>query len=360
MLRWSARLTPYRLPFRRPWSSGAGSWRERHGWLLQISDHQGNRGYGDAAPLPEMGSETPEQSEEWLRANSERLSRLTPEQALLHLADDRSHPAARCALECALLDLQGKQQERPLWQLLGAENPQPVRLNAALGELDESVASRARDAVAAGFDTLKLKLGIHPQEQELERLRQLASGLPDNTLLRLDANRAWSPEQARSWIGHLNPLPVESLEEPLARWDNNSMALLQREARFDLAADESLPPFLHRHPLSALPVRRIVLKPLLLGGLLPTRGLIRQAAALELHCVITSCLESNAGLWPLLHLAASTDQLTGAVAHGLATGDLFSRNLGPAPTVTRGRVRIEESPGSGFILRTDAPYNQPE
>jgi len=351
---WSARLTPYRLPFRHPWRSHAGIWRERCGWLLQLTDDQGNRGYGDAAPLPEMGSETPRQCESRLRTTIEELRHLVPEQALLHLAEDSSHPAARCALECALLDLQGKRQVHPLWQLLGAGTPQPVRLNATLGELDETVGARAADAVAAGFDTLKLKIGLHQEAQELARLRELAGKLSSGTHLRLDANRAWSPEQALAWIRHLNELPVESLEEPLARWDDDSMEQLQQAATFDLAADESLPGFLRRHPLSALPVRRIVLKPTLLGGLLPARSLVRQAASLGLQCVITSCLESSAGLWPLLHLAALADREAGPTAHGLATANLFSHDLGPAPVIEHGRVRIGEEPGSGFILRTDA------
>ncbi|MCW8906643.1 MAG: o-succinylbenzoate synthase [Sedimenticola sp.] len=357
---WSARLTPYRLPFRHPWSSHAGAWRERCGWLLKLTDDRGNRGYGDAAPLPEMGSETPGQCEAWLRSNMQGLRHLAPELALENLANSGGHPAARCALECALLDLQGQQQQRPLWQLLGVEEPQPVVLNAALGELDETATTRARNALTAGFDTLKLKIGIHPESQELAHLQQLAAELPDSVYLRLDANRAWNPNQALAWIQRLNDLPVESLEEPLARWDDNTMAQLQQAARFDLAADESLTGFLRQRPLAALPVRRVVLKPALLGGLLPARDLIRQAAPLGLHCVITSCLESSAGLWPLLHLAAFTDQVTGPTAHGLATGDLFSHDLGHAPAIEQGRVRVGECPGSGFILRRDTPNQHQE
>lgn len=345
---WTAELTPYRLPLRHPWRSHAGSWMERRGWLLRLTDHRGFHGYGDAAPLPEMGSEPPERCEAWLHQQVDALQSRSPASALSELPEHGDHPAARCALECALLDLQARQQQQPLWQRLGAEKQQPIRLNAAIGDLDQGVTERALNAVSAGFDILKLKLATHPEAQELDLLQQLAATLPNGIRLRLDANRAWTPHQAEHWIDRLNQLPVESLEEPLATWDNAILRDLQDSARFDLAADESLPGFLQHHTLSALPVRRLVIKPMLLGGLLPARNLIRQAAGLGLRCVITSSLESSAGLWPLCHLATLADQVAGPAAHGLATGAIFSHDLGPSPAIEQGRITPGNRPGSGF------------
>lgn len=350
---WAAKLTPYRLPFTHPWSSHKGVWQERHGWLLQISDRQGYRGHGDIAPLPQMGSEPPAQSEAWLDATLATLQHLEPRQALQQLPAAPGHPAARCGLECALLDLLAQRQQRPLWQLLGGVRPAPLRTNATIGNLDSRVTERALDAVAAGFDTLKLKIGVQSAATELARLQQLADRLPPGIHLRLDANQAWDPAQAQRLVAALNRLPVESLEEPLAEPLVAALKGLQQAASFDLALDESLAGFLTRHPLSATPVRRLVIKPMLLGGLLPSLRLIRQAAAYSLRCIVTSSLESSAGIWPLCHLAAVADQQAGPATHGLATSHLFSRDLGLPPTVEQASIALGSRPGSGFILQED-------
>jgi o-succinylbenzoate synthase len=277
---------------------------------------------------------------------------LSPAPACRALPPASGHPAARCGLETALLDLQGKQQGLPLYRLLGGEPGQAVRLNAALGALDESSGERAAATIAAGFNILKLKLGSAPMAVELALLEQLCERLPGGVRLRLDANRAWRAYETRQLIERLNHLPIESLEEPLRDPHHETLDELQALARFDLALDESLPGFLQAgQRLLPLPVKRLIIKPACLGGLLPALGLVRQAHQQGTACVITSTLESSAGLWPLLHLAATADALTTPAVHGLATADWFTGDLGNAPVIRDGRVTLEPESGTGFILR---------
>ncbi len=346
-------LTPYRLPFVTPWKSAAGIWHQRQGWLVRLTDQSGHTGYGDAAPLAESGTETLFQARAWLEARRTTLMDGTPERVMQQLSPTTRHPAARCGLETALLDLQSKQQGLPLYrQLAGTAVHSSVRLNAAIGTLDESAGDRAAAAIAAGFTLLKLKLGGAPISTERPRLERLCRQLPDGIGLRLDANRAWQMPEAFDLIGTLNQLPVESLEEPLRKPDPRSLEILQSRARFDLALDESLSGFIRQQRLRSIPVNRLIIKPTCLGGLIPALGIIRQAHRHGLTCVITSTLESSAGLWPLLHLAASADLLTTPAIHGLATAGWFSRDLGNPPPLISGRVVLGSEPGTGFILKT--------
>jgi L-alanine-DL-glutamate epimerase-like enolase superfamily enzyme len=94
-----------------------------------------------------------------------------------------------------------------------------------------------------------------------------------------------------------------------------------------------------------LPVRRLVLKPGVLGGPLATRRLAQAAAAAGIEVVLTSLVESAAGLWPAVQLAAT---LPAPVAHGLATSAWLAGDLGAPPEVRLGAIALPSGAGSGF------------
>lgn len=196
MLISAARFGAYRLPLVTPWQSNAGSWRAREGWLIQITDDHGNTGYGDVAPLPEIGTETLQQSEERLHALLPTLINRKSEQVFCLLPNAAATPATRFGLETALLDLQSKQRAIPLYRLLADQAIKAVQINASIGSLDNQVLERASSAVTAGHTTLKVKLGLYPMSEELTQLYRLSDQLPANCRLRLDANRAWKADEA--------------------------------------------------------------------------------------------------------------------------------------------------------------------
>ena len=345
-----AKLKAYQLPFSTPWKSSKGILRDRHGWLISLTDTTGLTGYGDAAPLPEMGTETLQQAEEWLNPQLSALMGGEPEQCLHALPCAETRPAGRFGLETALLDLHAKQCGIPLYRLLTDRKPGSIRVNATIGSLEPGIEARTQAALSAGFTTLKLKLGRYPLDEELAALQKLCKRLPAGCQLRLDANQVWHEESTDVLIQGLGGLPIESLEEPFSDLDLSRLDKLQAAVPFDLALDESLRGFLRDHPLSDLPVKRIIIKPTLLGGILSSLKLIQEADQRGIHCVITSSLESSAGIWPLLHLAAAADRITLPAIHGLATVNWFSRDLGNAPFISSGLIRLEAGPGSGFIL----------
>ena len=180
---------PYALPLRRPWRSAQGLIKERRGLLIELTDADGRTGFGDTAPLPEAGSENLSRAETWLARELSRQVGLSAEQALALLPPAGEHPAARCGLETALLDLQAQRAGLPLASLLNPRAALQVPVNASLGTTHGNLNARAADAFAAGYRVLKIKLGVDPPEQELARLQRLAAALPDGYRLRLDANR---------------------------------------------------------------------------------------------------------------------------------------------------------------------------
>ncbi len=93
-------------------------------------------------------------------------------------------------------------------------------------------------------------------------------------------------------------------------------------------------------------MRRLVLKPAALGGLRRTLALARRLQAGGIEVVITSLIESAAGLWPTAQLAAA---IGSPIPQGLATADWLREDLGPPPRVQAGHLDLPDSPGSGFV-----------
>jgi o-succinylbenzoate synthase len=265
-------------------------------------------------------------------------------------------PAARYGAECALADLAAQGDGVSLAQWLsvrdskdGGAGPRRalelVPVNAALGALGDITPAVLRDWGSAGYQVLKVKVGLGPPEEELRRLTALAQHIPQRVALRLDANRAWNLGQASGAIAGLAGLRVESLEEPLRDPSAADLRRLQAEAGFPLALDESLHGPGTTWALADLPVRRVVLKPAVIGGLRRTLALAAQARDAGLEVVLTSLIDSAAGLWPTVHLAAAVG---GKIPHGLATAHWLARNLGEPPRPRAGFIQVPSVPGTGF------------
>jgi L-alanine-DL-glutamate epimerase-like enolase superfamily enzyme len=79
--------------------------------------------------------------------------------------------------------------------------------------------------------------------------------------------------------------------------------------------------------------------------MLPTLALAGRAQERGIEVVVTSVLDSAAGLWPALQLAAA---LPDDRVHGLATSAWLARDLGAVPTPVAGRIALPHLPGSGF------------
>ncbi len=308
------RLHPYHLPLRRPWVAASTTVSERRGWMVEINADDGATGWGDCAVLPSAGE-----------AGAAQM---------------------RWAIETALIDLEARRRDVPLATLLGARTL-TVPVNAALGPLDEDCAERAVAAAAQGFRIGKIKVGIAPIEEELARLRELAATAGGTLFLRLDANRAWSYDDATRFLHGIADLPdlrVDGVEEPLAEPTCASLGALQAALPFPIAVDESLPALGVAPLLVSRAVRRFVLKPARLGGVLPTLTLAQRAQRAGIEVVLTSVVDSAVGVAAAAHLAAAI----GGPAHGLATSDWLARDVAPPLPIVAGRMLLPDAPGLGL------------
>ena len=338
-------FAPYRLPLRQPWVSARGGFVVREGWLVRLETDAGLIGFGDCAPLPQAGTESMDSAVACLSGWAAALPGLSLEVALGRISTNAAEaPAACCGLETALLDLLAQQAGLPLARWLNPHSFAIVKVSAMLGGLDSQVVARAQAAVAEGYSVLKLKVGLASRHEEIPSLHDLARGLPAGVSMRLDANCAWNEREAEDFLGALAGLPVESVEDPLANPDRAGWLRLQANVPFPLAADESLRIMGADAVFNLPPVRRVVLKPMVLGGLVPALALARRAREAGVECVVTTTVDSAVGVTAALHLAAA---VANDLAHGLATSAWLRCDVGGAPLVAEGVLRPGGDPGLG-------------
>lgn len=335
--------------------------------MLDIEDETGRIGYGEAAPLRGFGTETLDACRAALAACCARLRGSTLDEtgwaeqasggdALRALRPAAPLPdeavAARHALESALLDLLAQRAGLALATLFTPHPAAAVEVNATLGASDPAEAARqARAAVAAGFGTLKLKVGVGGLAADVARVQAVRAAAGDASRLRVDANGAWSERDAAKALDALAHLGVEYVEQPLPPADVAAMARLRKISPIAVAADEAV--------VSGQAARRLiaegaadvlVLKPMVLGGLWPALTVARLARAQGVRTVLTTALEGAYGRTAALHAAAAwAAQDKAPLASGLATGGLLAEDLVAQPPQARqGRMSCPTGPGLGL------------
>ncbi len=313
----SGSLEDHRVALPAPARNARAQWTERASIILRLRDDEGHTGVGEASPLPGYSRDTLDRARATLRAL--RWKQMAASLALdpkrifdfveRHVADS---PAARFAVETALLDLLAQRRRVPLWRLL-ANEPEPIALAAWIDEPDAraSVAAAHR-AVDAGFATLKLKLGRH-LDLELAVARTLRRELGPDIALRFDANRSLANRAPRV-LDALAELNAEMIEEPVAlerlsEWTGAPLPVALDESLQDDNAEPRVVSLLDRGLASVL-----VLKPMALGGFGACLRWAELAHRRGSQVVVSHLLDGPIAWHAATALAIA---LGGTLAHGL-------------------------------------------
>jgi o-succinylbenzoate synthase len=335
-------IAAFSLALRAPLSTARGTVTHRRGFLLRIRDEHGLCGLGEASPASWIDGESLEETERSLRELVRSVGRQ-------RTADLELSPAARCALDTARLDLEARQEGVAACRRLGG-SPRPIGLAALLGEQTESgFARELAQALARGFRCFKLKVGADPAI-DLSRLSRVRREGGAQSVIRLDANRAWSFDQARRALESFRAFSPEQVEEPLRSSEPAVLARLRAEASVPIAADESLrrPQDLERLA-AARSVDAVVLKLARLGGPRPTLALARRAIELGLRVVLTDSIDTAIGRAAVLHVAAALPppiEFVGLAGSRLLVSDVTSDGPG-------GPLLEPAGPGLGVTLDAD-------
>ena len=343
------RYRPFRVPMRTPMQTARAAIEYRAGVVVELTDSEGVRGLGEASPLPEFGEGSARDVLGLLGAYAPDLLDGIPADL-----DEPGAAALRCALDVAELDLEGRQEGLPVAALLTDSPRAGVATNAVIGDgPPERVLEEVREAVEAGFRTLKMKVGAKAPDEDVRRIRLIRIAMPELEI-RLDANGGWDEDTAADTLRRLDGCELELVEQPVPVGATEALTRLSLDARCLVAADEGVQSVEDgRALLAAGAVTALVLKPMRLGGLRPAFSLASEAAAQGVPCIVTTTFDAGIGVAAALHLAAAVPSVEALPdpAHGLATADHLAADIVVDPLrPSDGTLALPEQPGLGVDL----------
>lgn len=318
-----ASFRKYTLQFKQPSGTSRGVYTRRDSWFIFITDGDAT-GIGECAPLPDLSFDALPRMNRKLLQVCEQIDYFAQ-----NLPELREWPSVQFGIETALLDLRNGGR-RILYPSDFTEGKTGIAINGLIwmGK-PEFMKQQIRSKLEAGFRCLKLKIGAIDFETELELLKSVRKEYSaEEITLRVDANGAFSFEQATENLKRLGELQIHSIEQPIATGQWDKMARLCRQSPVPVALDEELIGVYAqkemKRMLSTIQPAYLILKPSLHGGIAGCEQWISTAQNAGAGWWVTSALESNIGLNAIAQWTATMNTTT---EQGLGTGQLFTNNF---------------------------------
>lgn len=239
-----------RAPIAAPLANAFGAMTNRPAVLLRVTASDGAWGWGEVfSNFPQVGAEHRARLVRSLfvplltgaSADDPAATGAMLEQRTRLMAIQCGEPGPFAQItggvDQALHDMAARRAGVPLWKHLGG-TPRVRVYASGLGPDDADEAARAKHA--EGFRAFKLKVGFGAA-RDVANLAALRNALGSDATLMLDANQAWTPEEAPARIAELAPYAPHWIEEPIAAdHDHATWNALARASPVPLAAGENL------------------------------------------------------------------------------------------------------------------------
>ena len=326
-----------------------GDMHERDIVEVRLDWGGGDFGVGEAAPLEPYDRVPPAAVAAALQVYESVLGDAPPDaghaELLAACAHERDLPEALAAIDLALWDRAGRRAGRPVAQLLAADAPASVAVNATLGADDRAgAAAQAAAAARAGFGCVKVKVGIG---DDAGRVAAVRAAVGPDVAIRVDANGAWSNEhEALANLRALVLTGLEYAEEPVHGVD--ALTAVQAARVVSVAMDETAA---EPGAVASGATDAVCLKITRCGGI---TGLLRDARAARAAgsaVYVASTLDGPIGVAAGVHAAAALATTAPVAACGLATLGLFA-GLDGVLEPRGGSIAVPDGPG---LLGAQAP-----
>jgi len=331
-------LEPVTHRLRTPLRTAYGEVRERGAFVLSITAADGVTGTGEAAPL-EAYDGVPL---ELVEAALERYADV--------LADDRGRtgaelldacravadlPQALAAVDLALWDAAGRRAGKPVCELLTTAPLDHVAVNATIGATDRAGAAQAAARAAdAGYECVKVKVGVGDDAARVAAVRRAVG---DGVALRVDANGAWTVDEAVAAIDVLVRSGLELVEEPVS--GIAALRAVRERVLVRIAMDETAA---EHGAIASAAADAVCLKVSRAGGissLLAQATLVRATGA---EVYLASTIDGPLGIAAAAHCAAA---LKVELPCGLATLGMLDDDDDGRLAIHHGRLRVPSGPG---------------
>jgi o-succinylbenzoate synthase len=317
----------YTLNFKQPSGTSRGVLKEKNSWFIVVHDASSPDifGIGECGLLKGLSIDDVPGYEGKLQEVCDQINQFDnkPENGL------KNFPSIRFGLEVALADLRSGGR-RILYESPFTHGEDSIEINGLvwMGSY-EFMHQQIRDKLESGYRCIKLKIGALNFDEELQLINKIRKEFSALEIeIRVDANGAFSPDEALKKLEQLAEYEIHSIEQPIKQDQWEKMAVLCENTPLPIALDEELigvEDFEQKsNLLKMINPQYIILKPSLVGGFKDCEEWIGLAEENNTSWWVTSALESNIGLNAI---AQWTYTLKNKMPQGLGTGQLYTNNF---------------------------------
>ncbi|PCI32381.1 MAG: o-succinylbenzoate synthase [Flavobacteriaceae bacterium] len=342
-----AHFKPYTLNFKRASGTSRGILHTKETYFIIIENDE-KKGVGECNMFKGLSIDDRPGFLEKLQWTCDHIY-VGLEKLLLELT---AFPSMQFGLEQAFLSLESKHPFE-LFQNDFTASKKSIPINGLIWMgSKEFMHQQIKEKLKAGFSTIKLKIGAIDFKAELDLLQYIRSEFSAVEVeLRVDANGAFSPENALEKLKRLSEFDLHSIEQPIRQGQWQEMAALCSRTPLPIALDEELIGVFsvtkQQELLQTIQAQYIILKPALVGGFKGCEGWIAMAEKQQMKWWVTSALESNIGLSAI---AQWTFGLGNSMPQGLGTGALYTNNISCPLEVSKGALEYTTKDNWDFKL----------
>jgi L-alanine-DL-glutamate epimerase-like enolase superfamily enzyme len=364
---------PIALGLKRPFRIANASFTHMYYVIIKVQTDDGVTGYGESIPAWEVTGETQfsvmdcihhltEESKLGFTLIGREVSSLQDVAGIMDILcpDQRANifwgaPSAKAGLEEALLDIVGKSQRKPIYELFGGR-PKPVLYAHVLGigPVQETL-SKAKALLERGVDKIKLKIGVenlvglenHRRDVEVVLgVKKLIEETRPRAKLVADANQGFtSPEKAVAFLKQV-PGCLDYLEQPVIAGNRLGLRKIKDQCDVALMADESLHSCHDARLLLQLGAVDVFnVKLMKCGGMFEALKLAELAKMNGKRAVLGSMLENQLGAVPSIHAFFCEDSFESTESGFFSC---LSANVGAGLSVDGNFIDVPAGPGTGL------------
>ena len=311
------RLGRISVPLRTPFKTALRTVNSVEDVIVEIHTDTGHIGYGEAPPTGVITGDT---TGAIIGAIQDHIGKLIlgrevdEFEDLLQVVQKSTvhNSSAKAAVDMALWDLYGQLYNIPVHKLMGGSKKQIVTDLTISVNAPEVMVKDALDAVARGYDCLKMKVGVSP-ELDVARLSAVRKAVGSDITIRIDANQAWTPKQAVKILNSMQDqgLDIELVEQPVKAHDFEGLKYVTERSYVPVLADESV-----FSPEDAMTIMKmgaadlINIKLMKCGGLYNALKIASAAEVFGVECMIGCMLEAKIAVNAAVHLACARNIIT--------------------------------------------------
>tara|TARA_B100000614_G_scaffold40241_1_gene33001 strand:- start:2767 stop:3783 length:1017 start_codon:yes stop_codon:yes gene_type:complete len=318
--------------------SSSYSHNYRESWTLVIEDDLGNKGLGEASPLPQFNNETIIEAgyalEGFKLALTEIDSVELEELIILSEVHSIDVPSATFAIQTAIYDILSKRHKISMSRFLNENSLLSVKSNGIYNLTD-----------LEKYDTIKIKCGFRNLFDELSLIKGISQKYSNCSLV-IDLNQSYDINKAIRFFKEVAKYNIKYIEQPISRNNIEDIEELRYHTEIPIALDESVTDLDSIKKLLQKNVADVfILKPQSIGSFNKIQEAIKIINDYNKIPIITCSLEGSIGRFSTMHLVAVSEM---TATCGLAMEKIYNHENHHFPKINDGNIRIFDKPGIGI------------